>query len=70
MITIELPQELFDTIWDEYCKIDFGMSGFKGFRYYIEHKIPNALVKGNVKDGFTLTFESEKYLTWFLLKWS
>lgn len=70
-ITIELPDKLNDTFWKEYCDINWGVDGrFKGFRNYISHKIPDAVVNGKIQDGYTLTFSEEKDYVWFLLKWA
>lgn len=70
MNTIDLPDSLNNTLWLEYCDMEYGMSGeFKGFRHYISHKIPNVTVNGTITDGFTLTFDNDEDLTWFVLRW-
>lgn len=69
-ITIDLPKHLNHTFWEEYCDLDWGVDGrFKGFRDYISHRIPDAIVDGHIREGYTLTFDTEEDYTCFKLRW-
>lgn len=70
MNKIELPSKLSDKLWIEYCAIEWGVSGkFKGFRDYIKQCVPDAIIEGNIREGFVLNFPDERNLILFLLRW-
>lgn len=68
MITIKLPSNLHDKLWLEYGNIGYGLSGYKGFRFYLQDKISNCIVSGNARTGFYLEFTDEKDYVYFMLR--
>lgn len=69
MLSIELPNHLSHRFWLEYCDMNFGSSGHKGFRSYIQSNISEAVVEGTIQEGFILKFDNEEDLVAFKLRW-
>jgi hypothetical protein len=72
-ITLDRGSKIDKKLWQMYVDIDYGKlmpsKLYKGYKTYIAD-ITGADVTGSKKEGFELTFNTQKSYTWFLLKYS
>lgn len=73
MVIIDLPRgnPILEHFWAEYANAGFGPgTGFRGFRLFLQHHIPGAVVVGKQIEEFQLHFECEQDAVIFLLKYA
>lgn len=63
-----------EPLWEAYAETDFGRAKgskhFKGFRDFVQHKVPTAKVTGTTFSGVELEFSNEEDFVMFTLRWT
>ena len=62
-----------EPLWQAFADTDFGRAAgsqhLKGFKSFVQEKVPAAKVTGTVFSGVELEFNNEEEFTLFVLKW-